>query len=71
MGFFDSIKSKLGGNKSADTGGIDKAADVVGDKAGAHADKADQGADKAGAHADKVDQGAEMGKDAVDKLPGS
>jgi hypothetical protein len=25
--------------------------------------------DKAGAHADKVQQGAEMAKDAVDKLP--
>ena len=37
--------------------GIDKAADVVDDKAGQHADK--------------VQQGAEMAKDAIDKLPES
>ncbi len=55
MGIIDSIKSKLGGNKSQVKQGVDKAADVV--------------ADKAGAHADKVDQGAEMAKDAIDKLP--
>ena len=35
--------------------GIDKAADVIDDKAGEHADK--------------VQQGAEMAKDAIDKLP--
>jgi hypothetical protein len=52
---FDSIKSKLGGNKETVKGGIDKAADVVDDKAGEHADK--------------VQQGSEMAKDAVDKLP--
>jgi hypothetical protein len=55
MGLFDSIKSKFGGNKTQVKQGIDKAADVVGDKAGAHADK--------------VQQGAEVAKDAVDKLP--
>jgi MT0933-like antitoxin protein len=55
MGLFDSIKAKLGGNKSQVKQGIDKVADVVDDKAG------DQ--------ADKVQQGAEMAKDAVDKLP--
>jgi hypothetical protein len=55
MGLLDTIKSKLGGNKTQAKQGIDKAADVVGDKAGAHADK--------------VQQGAEMAKDAVDKLP--
>ncbi len=55
MGFMDSIKSKLGGSKSQVKGGIDKAADAIGDKAGAHADK--------------VDKGAELAKDAVDKLP--
>jgi hypothetical protein len=55
MGLLDTIKSKLGGNKAQAKQGIDKAADVVGDKAGAHADK--------------VQQGAEMAKDAVDKLP--
>ena len=55
MGLFDSIKSKLGGNKSTVKDGIDKVADVVDDKAGASADK--------------VQQGAEMAKDAVDKLP--
>ncbi len=55
MGLFDSIKSKLGGNKSQVKQGIDKAADVAGDKAGAHADK--------------VQKGAEAAKDAVDKLP--
>lgn len=55
MGLFDSIKAKLGGNKSQVKQGIDKGADVVDDKAGAHADK--------------VQQGAETAKDAVDKLP--
>jgi len=55
MGIMDSIKSKMGGNKSQVKQGIDKAADVAGDKAGAHADK--------------VQQGAEAAKDAVDKLP--
>jgi hypothetical protein len=55
MGILDTIKSKLGGNKAQVKDGIDKAADVVGDKAGAHADK--------------VDQAADMAKDAVDKLP--
>ncbi|HUS41398.1 MAG TPA: Rv0909 family putative TA system antitoxin [Ilumatobacteraceae bacterium] len=55
MGFIDSIKSKLGGNKSQVKQGVDKAADVVGDKAGEHADK--------------VQQGAEAVKDGIDKLP--
>lgn len=55
MGLLDTVKSKLGGNKAQAKQGVDKAADVVGDKAGAHADK--------------VDQGAEMAKDAIDKLP--
>ena len=55
MGIIDSIKSKLGGNKSQVKQDIDKAADAVDDKAGAHADK--------------VQQGAEAAKDAVDKLP--
>jgi hypothetical protein len=55
MGFMDSIKSKLGGNKAQVKGGIDKVADVA--------------KDKAGGHADKVEQGAEAAKDAVDKLP--
>ncbi len=55
MGILDSIKSKLGGNKSQVKQGVDKAADVV--------------EDKAGEHADKVQQGAEVVKDAVDKLP--
>jgi len=57
MGFMDTIKSKLGGNKEQIKGGIDKAADAVGDKAGAHAAK--------------VDKAAGMAKDAVDKLPGA
>ena len=55
MGIMDSIKSKLGGNKSQVKQGIDKAADVA--------------ESKAGEHADKVQQGAEAAKDAVDKLP--
>ena len=57
MGFMDTIKSKLGGNKEQIKGGIDKAADAVGDKAGAHAAK--------------IDKAADMAKDAVDKLPGA
>lgn len=57
MGFMDSIKSKLSGNKTQVKQGIDKAADAVDDKAGAHADK--------------VQKGAEVAKDAVDKLPPS
>jgi ABC-type transporter Mla subunit MlaD len=55
MGLFDTVKSKLGGNKAQVNQGIDKAADAVDDKAGQHTDK--------------VQQGAEMAKDAVDKLP--
>lgn len=55
MGIMDSIKSKLGGNKSQVKQGIDKAADVA--------------ESKAGEHADKVQKGAEAAKDAVDKLP--
>jgi len=55
MGLLDTIKSKLGGNKTQVKEGIDKAADVVDDKAGAHADK--------------VQQAAEVAKDQVDKLP--
>ena len=55
MGLMDSIKSKMGGNKSQVKQGIDKAADVA--------------ESKAGQHADKVQQGAEAAKDAVDKLP--
>ena len=55
MGILDSIKSKLGGNKSQVKQGVDKAADAIDDKAGEHADK--------------VQQGAEVVKDAVDKLP--
>lgn len=55
MGIMDSIKSKLGGNKSQAKQGVDKAADVIDDKAGEHADK--------------VQQGAEAVKDAIDKLP--
>lgn len=57
MGFMDTIKAKLGGNKSQVKGGIDKTGDVVGDKVGAHADK--------------VDPAADMAKDTVDKLPGA
>lgn len=56
MGMLQSIKSKLGGNKTQVKQGIDKAADAV--------------EDKAGAHADKVEKGADMAKDVVDKLPG-
>lgn len=55
MGIIDSIKSKLGSNKAQIKQGIDKVADVVDDKAGAHADK--------------VHKGAKAAKDAVDKLP--
>jgi hypothetical protein len=51
----DSIKSTLGGNKSQIKQGVDKAADVIDDKAGEHADK--------------VQQGAEAVKDAIDKPP--
>jgi hypothetical protein len=55
MGLLDSVKSMFGGHKNEVKQGIDKAADVVDDKAGEHADK--------------VQQGAEMAKDAVDKAP--
>jgi hypothetical protein len=54
MGLMDSIKAKVSGNKAQVKQGIDKTADAAGDKAGAHADK--------------VQQGAEMAKDQVDKL---
>jgi hypothetical protein len=55
MGFIDSIKAKLGGNKAQVNQGIDKAADMA--------------ADKAPEHTDKIQQGADMAKDAVEKLP--
>lgn len=55
MGIIDSIKGLIGGNKVKIKDGIDKGADIIDDKAGAHADK--------------VHKGAAMAKDAVDKLP--
>ena len=56
MGIMDSIKGMFGGGKKDKAkDGIDKAADVVGSKAGNHADK--------------VDKVADIAKDAVDKLP--
>ncbi len=55
MGFFDSIKAKLGGNKSQVKQGVDKVADVA--------------ADKLPGQADKVEQGADAVKDVIDKLP--
>ena len=55
MGLLDTIKSKLGQSKPQVKQGIDKAADVIDDKAGAHGDK--------------VQQAAEFAKDQVDKLP--
>lgn len=54
MGILDSLKSKLSGNKAKIDDGIDKAADMAGDKAPEHADK--------------IDKGADMAKDAVEKL---
>lgn len=56
MGIMDSIKGLTRGKKPQIKSGIDKGADVVGNKVGAQ-------------HADKIDQAAKMGKDAVDKLP--
>ncbi len=55
MGLLDTVKSSVGGNKGKAKQGVDKAADVIDDKAGAHGDK--------------VQQGAEVVKDAIDKLP--
>ncbi|MGA9279538.1 antitoxin [Ilumatobacter sp.] len=55
MGLMDSIKNMTKGKKPQVKQGIDKGADMIGDKAGSHKDK--------------VDKGAEMAKDAVDKLP--
>lgn len=59
MGFMDTVKqsakSKLGGNKTQVKQGIDKTADAIDGKAGAHADK--------------VQKGADIAKDGVDKLP--
>lgn len=55
MGLLDTVKSKLGKNKTQTKQGIDKTADVVDDRAGAHADK--------------VQRAAEAAKDRVDKLP--
>ena len=54
MGMFDSIKSKLSGNKSSVKQGIDKGADMA--------------ADKVPDHSDKIDKGSAAAKDAVDKL---
>jgi hypothetical protein len=56
MGVLDTIKSKLGGNKTQVKQGIDKAADAIDDKVGAHGDK--------------VQQAADVAKDQIDKLPG-
>jgi len=55
MGIMDSIKGLFGGNKQKIKDGIDKGADVIGDKAGSHSDK--------------VKKGADLAKGAVDKLP--
>lgn len=56
MGIMDSIKGMFGGgNKQKVKDGVDKAADMAGDKLPSHADK--------------IDKGADMAKDAVDKLP--
>jgi hypothetical protein len=55
MGIMDSVKGLFGGNKEKIKDGIDKGADVI--------------SDKAGAHADKVQKGADLAKDAVDKIP--
>ncbi len=55
MGLMDSVKQSLSGNKGKAKQGVDKAADVIDDKAGEHGDK--------------VQQGAEVVKDAIDKLP--
>lgn len=54
MGFMDTIKSKLSGNKAQTKKAIDTAADKIDDHAGAHADK--------------VHKAADMAKDGVDKL---
>ncbi len=43
MGIMDSIKGLFGGNKQKIKDGIDKGADVIGDKAGSHADKVAKG----------------------------
>ena len=56
MGLMDSIKGMMKGKKPQIKDGVDKGADVVGDKVGAE-------------HADKVDKAADVAKDAVDKLP--
>ena len=55
MGLLDTVKSKLGKNKTQAKQGVDKTADVIDYKAGAHADK--------------VQQAAEAAKDQIDKLP--
>lgn len=55
MGIIDNLKSKLSGNKKSVKQGVDKAADVVDDHVGSHADK--------------VHKAAEMTKDQIDKLP--
>lgn len=55
MGVFDTVKSKLGKNKTQTKDGIDKGADFIDDRAGAHADK--------------VQKASEAAKDQVDKLP--
>ncbi len=56
MGFMDSIKSKIGGNKAQVKQGIDQIADKVDDKAGAHGDKVQQAADAAKEQVDKLDE---------------
>ncbi len=58
MGLFDKAKQAISGNKRQVKQGIDKAASVADDKAGAHADKVHKGARVAKDQVDKLDSGA-------------
>lgn len=57
MGFLDKAKQAVSGNKRQVKQGIDKAADIADDKAGAHADKVHKGARMAKQQVDKLDDG--------------
>lgn len=58
MGIVDKLKGLIGGRKTEVKSGIDKGADLIGDKVGPE-------------HEGKVDMAADKAKDAIDKLPGN
>lgn len=69
MGLFDKAKQAIAGNKRQVKQGIDKAAQVADDKAGAHADKVHKGARVAKDQVDKLDSGDSPAADDAGTAP--